>query len=78
MIDNPPALGSRAALVEWTWNVHNIVNQSLGKSALSAEDFCNVYNVSVLNGQPMSSLTSQTLGAVASGVFSFFTLFGRL
>jgi FAD-linked sulfhydryl oxidase len=31
--EHPPALSSRAALTRWTWNLHDHVNQRLGKKS---------------------------------------------
>lgn len=34
-----PALNNRSDLVEWTWEMHNMVNDQLGKPQISMDEF---------------------------------------
>lgn len=54
-----PHLGSREELMEWTWRVHNAVNESLNKPTMSLDDFNNVWKPSItthLTGSAIKSL----------------------
>ncbi len=34
-----PALNSRSDLIHWTWQIHNLVNESLGKRQITLDEF---------------------------------------
>ena len=62
------ALDSRADLVEWSWKIHNIVNQKIGKDELPFETFLTNYDV--VNGFP--SLTTHISGAAIKAFYNVF------
>ena len=70
LIEDPveTALDSRADLVEWSWRVHNRVNQKIGKAEIPFETF--LTNYGVVNGFP--SITTHVSGAAIKGLYSMF------
>ena len=62
------ALDSRADLVEWSWRVHNIVNQKIGKAEIAFETFLSNYGV--VNGFP--SFSTHVSGAAIKAIYRAF------
>ncbi len=68
--ETPPNVESRAALVEWCWDVHNRVNLKLNKPSFSKEDFIKAYNITIENDQPIPSLMTQMAGRAIRAIYT--------
>ena len=57
------ALDSRAALVTWAFDVHNEVNDSIGKVRFTTDEFIVKYGVTLTeDGEPCPSLGTRLVG----------------
>ncbi len=65
-----PALNSRSDLIHWTWQIHNLVNESLGKRQITLDEFLDT----VSNLQPPFQKQKQS----GSSSTSWVTIVGTL
>ena len=64
-----PWLSDRASLVQWTVDVHNAVNERLGKPIMSLDDFYRSRGISVVNGHPQPPVLTAIWGRVVQRLF---------
>jgi hypothetical protein len=70
LVAMPPRLQSRAELIEWVYEIHNYVNEQLGKPSLSWEGFiAHMQSLASGNGGNNSSNNSSgSIGTLLVGV----------
>ena len=59
-------LSNRTDLIEWTWIIHNTVNQQLGKPLFSLDAFCKKYGIGS-DGDP--GVVSTTIGGITQTIY---------
>ena len=62
-------LDNRGDLVEWTWRIHNAVNNRIGKPTFSMDAFCDKYGIQVQDDQPVAPIMSRAIGKLTQTVY---------